>query len=68
MVTPAIEGVAEMGIPVTPQVRCLGINDAAQSFLCVAKSMIVKTTTKTTMIIPTIFNTPHMAGDYIRGI
>lgn len=27
VVTPVIEGVAEMGIPVTPQVRCLGINE-----------------------------------------
>jgi len=27
VVKPAIEGVAEMGIPVTPQVRCLGINE-----------------------------------------
>jgi len=27
LVAPAIEGVAEMGIPVTPQVRCLGINE-----------------------------------------
>ena len=27
VVAPAIEGVAEMGIPVTPQVRCLGIHE-----------------------------------------
>lgn len=27
VVAPAIEGVAEMGIPITPQVRCLGINE-----------------------------------------
>lgn len=27
VIAPAIEGVAEMGIPVTPQVRCLGINE-----------------------------------------
>ena len=27
LVTPAIEGVAEMGLPVTNQVRCLGINE-----------------------------------------
>jgi len=26
-VTPAIEGVAEMGLPITNQVRCLGINE-----------------------------------------
>lgn len=27
LVTPAIEGVAEMGLPITNQVRCLGINE-----------------------------------------
>ena len=27
LVTPAVEGVAEMGLPITNQVRCLGINE-----------------------------------------
>ena len=64
LVTPAIEGVAEMGLPITNQVRCLGINEqVAQKLHACTESSKTRARTR---LRPKIFH-GTLQIDFIRS-